>query len=632
MVRKTPSLAEQELAGLRYLVRHLNNDGGVPAVRPGDASGCWTTAEAMEAMLRSTWPIMQFQTPLERTARYLVGAQFGTETTACGGWPFVSGAAVASTMATAHAIISLSTCEKLVDSALRLQVDVTVANAVEWLLKHQDPTSGGWGVEPGIGTAGRKPRVVSTFLALRALIAAEHKLHSSVAVQRGVNFLRSMRLGDGFRAMPDAPDADVCSTVRAYMALHECGALERHEELLEAITTYIRNKKPRGRLWHLDTETYIPDGTSGQIIFNHNSTAEILEFLAAEGVEDELQRELVRWFSKNQDQDGSWHLGANDVHKREIITWPTSEAVLALGRYIRGADINAIKPVEEPVGHSGQKRGRGKRRDESGGYGIDIAVVCALEDVEFRAVKALDWNWKLEESANVDDSSSYFMGSVRTNRNKDVRAVAVAAPQMGMPAMAVLAMKVISRFRPKIIATVGIAAAVKPQPKINFGDVLFAEFSWDYGSGKLTVKDGKVSLSPEPRPLTVEPMIRKKFAKLKDNTLTLAAIKDAWPGTKPASSLTVHIGPVASGAAVVADTQILLDILDQQRKLIGIEMEIYSVFYAATHSSEPRPTPIAIKSVCDYGDRNKSDTYQPYAAYTSARVLDLFVREYMCEP
>jgi nucleoside phosphorylase len=69
----------------------------------------------------------------------------------------------------------------------------------------------------------------------------------------------------------------------------------------------------------------------------------------------------------------------------------------------------------------------------------------------------------------------------------------------------------------------------------------------------------------------------------------------------------------------------------QHRSLLGIEMEAYGLFAAAASAEFPRPTPIAIKSVCDFADEDKSDEFQAYAAYTSARALGGFFERYMHE-
>jgi nucleoside phosphorylase len=69
--------------------------------------------------------------------------------------------------------------------------------------------------------------------------------------------------------------------------------------------------------------------------------------------------------------------------------------------------------------------------------------------------------------------------------------------------------------------------------------------------------------------------------------------------------------------------------MQQHRKLLGIEMESYGVLAAAEESPRPQPIAFAIKSVCDFADLEKSDSFQHYAAYTSAEVLRRLVEEYL---
>jgi nucleoside phosphorylase len=66
----------------------------------------------------------------------------------------------------------------------------------------------------------------------------------------------------------------------------------------------------------------------------------------------------------------------------------------------------------------------------------------------------------------------------------------------------------------------------------------------------------------------------------------------------------------------------------QQRQLVGIDMELYGVYCAATQAGDPVPTFFGVKSVCDFADEEKADMDQAYAAYTSAKALEKFVAEY----
>lgn len=83
----------------------------------------------------------------------------------------------------------------------------------------------------------------------------------------------------------------------------------------------------------------------------------------------------------------------------------------------------------------------------------------------------------------------------------------------------------------------------------------------------------------------------------------------------------IRVGPVASGASVLQNSDAVQRILGDHKDLLGVEMEIFSVMFAAHVAPAPRPVAIALKSVCDFGDEEKHDDYQKYAAYTSAQVL-----------
>ncbi|MCA0301880.1 MAG: histidine kinase [Proteobacteria bacterium] len=255
-------------------------------------------------------------------------------------------------------------------------------------------------------------------------------------------------------------------------------------------------------------------------------------------------------------------------------------------------------------------------------YETDLAIITAL-DSELAAVRRLPADW--QEHKVPHDSTRYFTG-VFSSASRNISVVAAAAPRMGMAMSAVLASKLITNFRPRYLCMCGIAAGVKG--RTNLGDILAVDPSWDWGSGKRLVdKDGKACFSPAPNQLPLEPRIRDRLKAYVDRTSVLHDIQKAWPGAEVGHALRLHVGPVASGAAVLADPNVVGSVKDQQRQLIGIEMEVYGVLTATENCGEPRPIGFALKSVCDFGDAEKSDDFQPYAAYTSAQFLYKFSLE-----
>ncbi|WP_421955722.1 hypothetical protein [Polaromonas sp.] len=86
------------------------------------------------------------------------------------------------------------------------------------------------------------------------------------------------------------------------------------------------------------------------------------------------------------------------------------------------------------------------------------------------------------------------------------------------------------------------------------------------------------------------------------------------------------IAPMASGSAVLADARVSERIKNtQHRNVTGLDMEVYGV-YAAVQSCDSNAIFVALKAVCDNGDRQKDDKYQTYAAEVSAKATVRFIQ------
>jgi len=258
-------------------------------------------------------------------------------------------------------------------------------------------------------------------------------------------------------------------------------------------------------------------------------------------------------------------------------------------------------------------------------YDYDLAIITALHDPELLMITHIDANWKKIELPN--DPTPYYVGAF-ANSSKRLKVVAASANQMGMTASSVLSTKMIENFRPKYLAMTGIAAGL--QGKTNYGDIIACDLSWDYGSGKISCNEkGKVMFAPDPRSIPLDPEIKEKLLSVQLEGRYVDQIKRQFIGNKPDTSLKLTIGPMASGAAVVENEELIDVIKSQQRKLVGIEMESYGVFYAACNSRKPQPKCIVVKSVCDFADENKNDDFQTYAAFTSAQFLYEFSLDFL---
>ena len=251
------------------------------------------------------------------------------------------------------------------------------------------------------------------------------------------------------------------------------------------------------------------------------------------------------------------------------------------------------------------------------GYQYDIAIITAAE-VEFQAVLALELDWK-EESV-PGDPQLYYTAEATENGEKK-RLLLARQKYMGMPAASALVTRILAAFRPKCVCMVGITGGKKGEVRI--GDLIVADESWDYGSGKWKESDGNLLFLPEPHSIPLPPALHAFFTR--DFSQELWTIRNQWNKTaavEKSLDIRLHLGALASGAAVIQNDQILRQYIEpHQRKVLGIDMETYGVYYACENAPQPAPRFLSVKSVSDYVDADKNDKDQKYCAYVSARFL-----------
>lgn len=272
-------------------------------------------------------------------------------------------------------------------------------------------------------------------------------------------------------------------------------------------------------------------------------------------------------------------------------------------------------------------------------YDYDIAIINALQEPEQKWLKRVfgEDGWTLVD-AHSDKCTTYYEKQIEVSDGKMVRVVIACQHQMASTASASLTMKVIYNFRPRYLFMTGIAAAIEPD-EVNLGDILVASEVWDGASGKYkdikldkTSDDGDDVVScflPDPRHHTLDAEMIAIVNRLKSNEELMENITKGYKtfdDTKR-QPVSLHVGPMASVPAVVASKEQLVKLQKVSRKLLGIEMETYGMFYASENSITPRPKYTAsFKSASDYATVKKDDDYQAYASYTSAALLKYIIQ------
>lgn len=304
---------------------------------------------------------------------------------------------------------------------------------------------------------------------------------------------------------------------------------------------------------------------------------------------DESYEEIEKEFN-----DRLWHLIKYD---KKSIDWKTQ--IVEKINYL----IESKAALEEEIASQ-------KRTPD-----IDCAIITAVP-TEWESVYKCGLDWRQYEIEG--DPSIYYLSKYQRN-GRNLSMLLVQQSQMGMVSASSITSKIITTFQPRVVCMLGITGGCEGE--VEIGDIIVANESWDYGSGKIKPKgecDGFI-LNPEPHQVSIASVVREFF--LADFSELLYSIRKSWNdgnGMHQDKDIKLHVGALASGAAVVQDEKIVLEyILPQNRKVLGVDMETYAVYYTANNTYNAKPIFFSIKTVCDYANRDKNDKYQQYAAYIS---------------
>ncbi len=246
----------------------------------------------------------------------------------------------------------------------------------------------------------------------------------------------------------------------------------------------------------------------------------------------------------------------------------------------------------------------------------DVLLVTAVP-VETKAVIDLSPKWI---TFTIDGDSTVYRKTAVEAKGKLCNVIHTELPEMGMTAASTHTAKAVLHFNPQYVIMPGIAGGL--EKSANVGDVLVATDVWNYNSGKYVDAMGGESSTPELRPDSKHIILDRATQDMltaSDFASELIRIKNSFPGNTPGSMLKLFYGPMACGSAVVASGEVISMVREQSRKVVGLDMESYGVYYACRNVTYPGVKAIVIKSISDFADCKKDDGNQEYAAYTSTQ-------------
>jgi nucleoside phosphorylase len=193
-------------------------------------------------------------------------------------------------------------------------------------------------------------------------------------------------------------------------------------------------------------------------------------------------------------------------------------------------------------------------------FKTDVGIICALEYPELAAVLNAAGgieNWK--EVGDTRHAHIYRESRLLTVGGATLRVIATTCTSMGLTAAAIATTQLIFQFRPRLVAMIGIAAGTRSGGK-EFGDVLVADPSVDYNSGKVVLADGVREFQPDPYPIGLNPRLRSVLQKYRGSHPLFSEIRGRWKGAVPVQGNRLYVGPVGAADQVIDDATRVLEI------------------------------------------------------------------------
>ena len=232
----------------------------------------------------------------------------------------------------------------------------------------------------------------------------------------------------------------------------------------------------------------------------------------------------------------------------------------------------------------------------------DFIIFCALEE---ERVAFYSEGFAVSDRQNIGgiDATPLAIGSKH--------GLIIVPPRIGLIDATVVAAIAMRMFRPTIFAITGICGGYKENCEI--GQLIVGSTCWEHQAGKFTASGQEI----EPYQWTMKEDIRLKLSQMCLNE----DIKGLLYGRLISGDekiVSPAFAPIVSGSAIIADANIVQNIIAQHRKTAGIDMEMYGVL-RAVEFVDHAVTCFGAKVVVDFADRKKGDEYHTLGCAVSAR-------------
>jgi nucleoside phosphorylase/prenyltransferase beta subunit len=325
-------LRSSVVKALEAITRYQNDDGGIPAARPGQTSGAWTTGSCLESLLLCRFTPVEKYHNCRKMIEYLLNSQLED-----GGWPLIA-SNVSCTMSTGHVLSALILCKKLCEDNKRLRARVlkSIESGLNWLEKKRN-SDGGWCVEPSGKSDATETRIAATYYALRPYWMLGSSFKNLKIIQDAVHLIVPLQRDDGGWPYISGNSIDntsnVSNTARAILIILRSGYLTPDANTIRRAVSYIKRQRLQKSSWELNVEGFFAQDSHGQNVYHNNGPCDALEALLYARESGNDVKESIEWLIRTQKEDGIWELcSANpkDTSYYRAWTWSTTEFIYVL--------------------------------------------------------------------------------------------------------------------------------------------------------------------------------------------------------------------------------------------------------------------------------------------------------------
>ena len=244
----------------------------------------------------------------------------------------------------------------------------------------------------------------------------------------------------------------------------------------------------------------------------------------------------------------------------------------------------------------------------------DFLIFCALEE-EREAFYSEGFSVSERRNIGGLDAAPILIG------NK--HGLIIVPPRIGLIDASVVAAIAMRIFKPTMFAITGICGGYQENCKI--GQLIVGSTCWEHQAGKLTPSGQEI----EPYQWTMREDVRLALSQmcLNENIKELLYGQLFSQDINPVDPI---FAPIVSGSAIIADSNIVENIIAQHRKTAGIDMEMFGVLRAVEFVDDSVPC-FGAKVVVDFADKKKGDAFHPLGCSVSARFA-VRALEHLMEP